>query len=173
MQQEKTIQLQRLKDKMEAKEDEQRLIKHSLAEVQDKNSFNKKDTETLKFKKETLSNKQRALVFMNSQIQGKLDRALIKDERLVPMLSNRNKEATEILSKAAFIEPVPVIPTAPQIIKKIPESKPVCKTDLSPKIEEFIKPHLLTASQSSPDHNTPPELHGLCDQINIAQTTPL
>ena len=66
LQQDKILQLEKLKNQLEHKENESRLVKHSLNEVIDKNAFNLKDKEVLKSKVSSLQNKKRALVFLNS-----------------------------------------------------------------------------------------------------------
>lgn len=91
MQQDKTMILVKLKDKLENTESDSRLIKHSLDEVVDKNAFNLKDADILKANKEKLQNKKRALIFLNSQLQAQIDQAMIKDKTMIPKLEERNR----------------------------------------------------------------------------------
>jgi len=72
-------------------------------EVLDKNSFNERDGHSLKAKKDALLKQQRALAFMNREINAQIDRKIQADQILSDKLDDRNRQCTgiiEVLGKA-------------------------------------------------------------------------
>jgi hypothetical protein len=70
---------------------DERLAKHNLMEVLDKNSFNERDGQCLKAKRDALQQQHRGLAFMNKEINARIDRKVQADKVLSEKLEDRNR----------------------------------------------------------------------------------
>ena len=76
-------------------------------EVLDKNSFNERDGQCLKAKRDALHQQHRALAFLNGEVNAQIDRKIQADQILSDKLDDRNRQCTEVIEVLGKALPAP------------------------------------------------------------------